>query len=274
MFGIRERNYNYDINDHSTQWPKYADFLNLKSWLDITDEYIRNLLIERSEFDPIFHRSLFAQVKCPWPGLSLVKENHSQSWQDLFVLTALNGKKNGYWLELGASDPVYMNNTYLLESRFEWTGISVDTRTELLSEWAETRTTSLSILDALKTDWHELLKNSPQQIDYLQADLADWATLKALKELPHDTHRFSVITFEHDVFQSDPRIQVESREFLKSLGYQLLISNVAVKNYATNTWEPFEDWWVDPNTVNISRLYQIADATDTLKLPHQIFINC
>ncbi len=34
-----------------------------------------------------------------------IKENHSQAYQDLFVLTMLGGKKNGRYLEIGGNHP-------------------------------------------------------------------------------------------------------------------------------------------------------------------------
>lgn len=272
MLGIRRRNYEYDIVRHTQGWPSYDEFLDLRSWSDIVDASVRDDLSRRADFDPVYHRSMLPILKQSWEGMESVRENHSQSWQDWFVLTALNGKTNGYWLELGASDPIYMNNTYLLESQFGWSGISVDHKNNLMDEWKQTRSTSLHIIDALSTDWNKILTDSPVQIDYLQADLADWATLESLENLPHDRHRFSVITFEHDIFQADPAIQRNSRTFLDSLGYYLLITNVAVKNYATNTWEAFEDWWIDPGVVDPDALRSIQDRSTEMKLPHEIFL--
>ena len=47
----------------------------------------------------------------------------SQFAQDLFVLTELNFKKNGFFIEFGASHPTSGSNTYLLESDFGWNNI-------------------------------------------------------------------------------------------------------------------------------------------------------
>jgi FkbM family methyltransferase len=48
---------------------------------------------------------------------------YSQIGQDIFVLSALNKKKNGFFVEFGALDGEYLSNTYLLESEFNWNGI-------------------------------------------------------------------------------------------------------------------------------------------------------
>lgn len=50
----------------------------------------------------------------------------SQAGQDLFVIAMLQGKFNGTFLEIGAGFPIIANNTWLLESRFNFTGISMD----------------------------------------------------------------------------------------------------------------------------------------------------
>ena len=43
------------------------------------------------------------------------KNIKSQIGQDLFVLETLNWKKNGFFIEFGASDGITNSNTYLLE---------------------------------------------------------------------------------------------------------------------------------------------------------------
>ena len=47
----------------------------------------------------------------------------SQFGQDLFVLNELNFKKNGFFVEFGATNGINSSNTYLLEKKFNWTGI-------------------------------------------------------------------------------------------------------------------------------------------------------
>jgi FkbM family methyltransferase len=49
--------------------------------------------------------------------------SQSQIRQDLFVLSELNFKKNGYFVEFGATDGIYLSNTYLMEKEFGWKGV-------------------------------------------------------------------------------------------------------------------------------------------------------
>jgi FkbM family methyltransferase len=49
--------------------------------------------------------------------------SQSQIRQDLFALSELNFKKNGYFVEFGATDGIYLSNTYLMEKELGWEGI-------------------------------------------------------------------------------------------------------------------------------------------------------
>jgi FkbM family methyltransferase len=50
-------------------------------------------------------------------------KNHSQLGQDLWVLEKLRYKRNGFFVEAGACDGVYLSNTFLLEKIYGWKGI-------------------------------------------------------------------------------------------------------------------------------------------------------
>lgn len=59
-----------------------------------------------------------------WPRLiALMKESNSQLRQDLFVLSVLNFKQGGYYVEFGAADGVRFSNSHLLAKKFGWKGI-------------------------------------------------------------------------------------------------------------------------------------------------------
>ena len=53
----------------------------------------------------------------------LLTGSRSQLRQDLFVLAMLRFPKNGYFVEVGATDGISLSNSYFLERAFEWSGI-------------------------------------------------------------------------------------------------------------------------------------------------------
>ena len=55
--------------------------------------------------------------------MSLLGKSRSQLRQDLFVISEMEFKKGGYFVEFGAANGIDFSNTYLLETEFSWTGI-------------------------------------------------------------------------------------------------------------------------------------------------------
>lgn len=50
----------------------------------------------------------------------------SEFGQDIFVLEMLGWKRNGFFLDSGASDGVQSSNTHLLEFSYDWKGICIE----------------------------------------------------------------------------------------------------------------------------------------------------
>ena len=59
----------------------------------------------------------------------------SQCGQDLFVLDVLEGMRNGFFFDSGASDGIRASNTRLLEASYGWTGICVEPNEASLPRW-------------------------------------------------------------------------------------------------------------------------------------------
>ena len=89
--------------------------------------------------------------------------------------------------------------------------------------------------------------NFPKTIDYLQIDIEPaYQSLKALESLPLDKYRFSVITFEHDIYfdPDNALVKEKARELLSKFNYTLAVENVEAYG------KIFEDWWLDSNLIN------------------------
>lgn len=55
--------------------------------------------------------------------IDALAEAQSQLGQDIFVLETCGWKRDGWFVEFGATDGKTLNNTWLLEKQFGWTGI-------------------------------------------------------------------------------------------------------------------------------------------------------
>ncbi len=191
-----------------------------------------------------------------FPGSDSITENFSQAHQDMFVLTMLDGKRNGTFLEIGAFDGRMISNTFLLERDFSWNGVSIDIEKSALNSFnANGRTAEFILGDALRLDYKKILSDRfpDGRIDYVMIDIEPTEkSLECLKKMPLDEFRFSVITYETDFYDpSTPAdlknyIREESRKVLESNGYLLLVGDVC--NGSSEF--PFEDWYVDGEIVN------------------------
>lgn len=158
--------------------------------------------------------------------------SYSQAGQDLFVLDHI---KKGFYIEIGASHPVNINNTYLLEQN-GWEGISIDIEDISQQEWLKVRKNPLVIADALEFDFAPYLT---KRVDYLQVDIDPAKqSLKCLEKMLSYGQRFSVITFEHDYYD-DPSVREPSRLLLFKNNYRPFKFDVEYEG------QIFEDWWLD-----------------------------
>lgn len=165
--------------------------------------------------------------------------SYSQSNQDIFVLKMFPDIK-GTYLEIGASHPIDISNTYLLEQN-GWTGLSLEIDNSCQHIWHQKRKNDLIITNALTFDY----SNLPNYIDYLQLDIEPSEnTLECLKRLMTYPTRYGCITFEHDYYINPGTIN-ESREILEQNGYKIFAGGIATKE----GWI-YEDWWVDLEKIN------------------------
>ena len=70
---------------------------------------------------------------------SLKIHSYSQLGQDLWVIEQTAHKKNGFFVEFGATNGVLLSNTYLLEQEFDWTGICAEPNPKFYKELIQNR---------------------------------------------------------------------------------------------------------------------------------------
>jgi len=76
-------------------------------------------------------------------------KSYSQIGQDLAVLNYYNKKRNGYFVEVGASDGIAFSNTYLLEKDFDWKGICVEANPIKFKQLCRYRPTAVCVENAV-----------------------------------------------------------------------------------------------------------------------------
>jgi FkbM family methyltransferase len=209
--------------------------------------------------------------------LELLINTPSQVAQDIFVLSELNFKRGGYFVEFGASNGISNSNTYMLEKHYGWTGILSEParchHQELFANRSCVITTDcvwttsgqqiefkqvdgngeLSGITGLAgLDNHNgtvynvntisltdllLQNNAPNVIDYLSID-TEGSELDILQSFDFDSYKIKIITCEHN--WTDKRQVIY--DFLTSKGYERRMENVI--SYAGYPAGCFDDWYV------------------------------
>jgi hypothetical protein len=191
----------------------------------------------------------------------------SQALQDLFAIQVLKNKTNGTFVEIGSNHPIAGNNTYLMESKFNWKGLMIEYDRSFEQLYKDLRPNSIyRIGDARLVDYRGILDENqfPSNIDYLQIDLdvdnkSTLDTLLLMDNTCFDKYKFATITFEHDIYRGNFFDTREiSREIFKKRGYELVFPDVAV--FFEGRYCPFEDWYVHPDLVDMDYVNGIRSS--------------
>lgn len=248
LFLELKNNHNHEM-DETHRSSVGNNLMNLGCWVEKSIKY------EKNRFD---------EFKFKFSGLENIERSNGQALQDMFILSILNGKRNGTYLEIGAQEPFFQNNTAILETNYDWKGVSIEIREDLCKMFGQQRKNTILCQDATKINYEQLLIDNfdTNEIDYLQVDCEpSKTTFEILLDIPFDKYKFAIITYEHDFFvDMTETYRTKSRNYLKMMGYELVVSNAS-----QNENTPFEDWWVHPDLINketIEKFRSIKDVTD------------
>ena len=241
---------------------------------DMTEEdkkYLQDKLSSLGAHGPSYQFRTYekkdhSELRYKFKGSENIQNNHSQVFQDIFILSMLDGKRDGTFLEVGGGFAYHKNNTALLERDFGWKGVSIEFNETCVNDYKTYRpNTNVLHANALLINYSRLIKEyfgDEKVLDYLQLDIEPSAnTYEALLSMPFDEYKFRVITYEHDHYVDvSGSYRDKSREYLTKMGYELVVSNVAEDDESS-----FEDWWVHPDLIDSSILNVMKATDDSVK---------
>jgi FkbM family methyltransferase len=98
--------------------------------------------------------------------------SHAQLFQDLFVTFLLQGKRDGYFVEFGATNGRDLSNTLLLEEHLGWKGI--------LAEPARCWRAALKANRRAAIDTRCVWSQTGAQLEFKETEVAELSTLNSL----------------------------------------------------------------------------------------------
>ena len=223
-----------------------------------------------------YTESKYFDLRFKFAEADKIKNNYAQAYQDMFTLSMHNGKRNGTYLEIGCQDPFFNNNTALLETQYDWTGISIDIKQSEVDKFNAQRKNQAVVKDATQINYTDFIDthftsiNNKYEIDYLQIDCEpSETTFKILTMIPFKSCKFGVITYEHDHRCDISRLYREkSRKFLTAVGYKLIVNDIAPDDVHS-----FEDWWVHPDLIDSSIISKMECVNDQIKNAEKYILN-
>lgn len=111
-------------------------------------------------------------------ALPILSKAKGQLYQDLWVLWETGNKRNGYFVEFGVANGVYLSNTYLLEKEMGWTGVVAEPNPVFIDSIRENRSCYISEKC--------VFSRSGEQIGFLPAKQAEKSRIASI--VPEDAH--------------------------------------------------------------------------------------
>lgn len=148
-------------------------------------ELVHHITVQHPELHQPIEQIIFSeQRKSLFDANLLLALNHeilqkskSQLRQDIFVLEQLNYKRNGFFVEFGATNGVDLSNTHLLETEFGWTGILAEPATLWHADLHKNR--------QCRIDKRCVLSRTGETIEFNQTDYPELSTADQFSDSDH-----------------------------------------------------------------------------------------
>lgn len=231
-------------------------------------------LLESQDRGRLLEMLRFWKPDVSWTQIeSAMRSSKAQLQQDVLALLSAGFRRDGYFVEFGATDGVTLSNTYLLEKNYGWTGIlaepgrmwqaalSLQRQVPIVHKavWSKSGESmefleqgELSTLSGFEGSHFErqfsgkykvetislqdLLDShgAPQSIDFLSLD-TEGSEFEILSNFDFSKYRFGLIAVEHGRTHNRARILT----LLEGAGYRRILDSVS----------GWDDWYVpiEPN---------------------------
>lgn len=136
----------------------------------------KNLISERSVGNKALRDMEFLRLIDPemcGHALQYLQQSKAQLRQDLFVLAETKFKRNGFFVEFGATNGVTLSNSHLLEKSFEWRGILAEPGRNWHAQLQQNRNAFIES-DCV---WRE----SGEQLEFFESDHPEFSTIDRFK---------------------------------------------------------------------------------------------
>jgi FkbM family methyltransferase len=200
---------------------------------------------------------------------SFKEHSRSQAGQECWVAEKCDFKRNGFFVDIGASDGLYLSNTYALEKKLGWNGICIEADRSRYKDLCINRTSTnvckatrnyngycsfnRDALDGFveiesqagntKCDTLENIlidNNSPKMIDYMSVDI-EGLEYEVLSSFDFLNWYVKLLTIEHNLYLDGPTEKKKIYDLMIKSGFERVKENVLAPT--KHGMVPFEDWF-------------------------------
>ena len=180
-------------------------------------------------------------------------DNFSQSGQDQFAYNVSGS--DAYYLEIGAHHPLINSNTYNLETKCGWKGLSIEYDKSYERYWKACKERKNEVIwdDAFNINYSSIIEQRkfPNKLNYLSCDIEPAEnTYAILEKIINSNLSFDYISFEHDKYNIGNKYEELSKQYLLGHNYKIAIKNVYSRN---KKYKIYETWFVH-NSVNFAEI--------------------
>lgn len=133
--------------------------------------------------------------------------SYSQLGQDNMVYDMFDCERCLTYVDIGASHPIQLSNSYGIETQLGWNGVLVEYDKEMRELHRNTRSGSVyndpfMIANGISNINEILSLTGKDFIDYISIDI-DGGEYDVLRTIDHGRFKFSIIDVEHDIYKTN-----------------------------------------------------------------------